>query len=78
MRKMPIDFSASTRSSGIRRPASISAMREPTSGANSRISASMRSTVLGAAPAPNPRSAPGDATGGLVVSPARLADDETP
>ena len=40
MRKTPIDLNASTRSSGMRRPVSISAAREVTWGTNSRISAS--------------------------------------
>jgi hypothetical protein len=40
MRKTPIDLSGATRSSGIRRPASISVEREVMSGTKSQISPS--------------------------------------
>ena len=45
IRNAPIDRSASTRSTGIQHPASISAARALMSGANSQISASIRLAV---------------------------------
>jgi hypothetical protein len=56
IRNTPIDRSASNRSGGIRRPASISAAREAISGANFRISVSRCWAVLVIGPACNSES----------------------
>ncbi len=71
MRKTPIDLSVSTRSSGTRRAASISAARAAIMGAMRRISASSRLLVWPAA-----KTLPSlDTSPGPVVSFALLAND---